>query len=211
VRTRYCRLCGMPSDALIHVGGDPDRCHAFEAKPREWPILFRAPLVRANRQGRKTETRRLSPRLADAKPGDLIVVRETWRADTAWDAHKPSEIAEGAAIWYEADGPGAERPRAGKLRPSIFLPRWASRDVYPILSVRAERLQEITEEGARAEGALFHDGGGVGHSGWRHDPNHGFVYATARDSYFHLWVKINGEPSLRDNPIVWVISYRRAQ
>jgi len=198
----------MPPDAAIHAGNHPERCHPFEARPREWPILFRARLVRANREGRKNQTRRISPRWLAAKPGDVIVVRESWRADVAWDLRKPSDIGSGAAIWYEADGDGSKRPRAGKLRPSIYLPRWACRDVYPIVAdVRPELLQDISEEDAIAEGltAWKRDDGKIFYGGelpdvWETDP---------RRAYRRLWDSINARTaSWESNPTVYVVTYQ---
>lgn len=203
MKPRLCRHCGQPKDAPIHTGGHPERCHDFEGAPREWPILFRAPLVRANREGRKTVTRRLSPKWAEARPGDLIVVRESWRADVAWDEAKPSNIDHGVRIWYEADG-GAHGTTAGKLRPSIFLPRWASRDVYPIVSVRAEKLHAITTDEARAEG-FSSDPVPAKINGKRgtvsfFDPLHWFT---------HIWEAINGdEAPWVSNPTVYRVEYK---
>src|SRR6478609_1878995 len=59
--------------------------------------------------------------------GDRIWTRESWRADKAYDSFKPKVLPKSAAIWYEADGSKKGDGIPGKLRPSIFLPRWASR------------------------------------------------------------------------------------
>jgi len=162
---------------------------------KEWMILFRAPLVRANREGRKEVTRRLSPKWATAKPGDVIVVRETWRAPVKWDSRKPSEVYGDEDIWYEADGQAPAK--FGKLRPSIFLPRWASRDIYPIVSVRQERLQDITEDEARREGI----------EPWPSDDPSRIAW-TAVDSYRVLWDQINGSDApWTNNPLVFRVEY----
>lgn len=165
---------------------------------KEWMVLFRAPLVRANREGRKDVTRRLSPKWATAKPGDLLVVRETWRAPVKWDDRKPSEVYGDEDIWYEADGKAPAK--FGKLRPSIFLPRWASRDIYPIVSVRQERLQDITEDEARREGVYP-------------DKTPGLAPITARSVYAETWDEINSRDGVlwADNPWVWVVSYRTTE
>jgi hypothetical protein len=58
----------------------------------------------------------------------------------------------------------------------------------------------------------YHDGRGIGHSGYRHDRNHGVVYGTAREAFAVGWDKINGKTGRRwsDNPFVWVVEFRRA-
>ena len=94
-----------------------------------------------------------------------------------------------------------------KWRPSIHMPRWASRITLEITSVRVERLQDIAEDGAKAEGAAWHDGGRYGHSGWRHDEKD--VHSDARSAYARLWEEINGHGSWAANPWVWVIQFRK--
>lgn len=85
--------------------------------------------------------------------GDLIYVKETYSLPSLFDNSKPSEIDPRAAgvVRYLADGKRA----SGKTRPSIFMTRWASRITLEITSVRVERLQEITNDDAQAEGPPF--------------------------------------------------------
>ena len=78
-----------------------------------------------------------------------------------------------------------------RKRPSIFMPRWASRITLEIESVRVERLQDITEADARAEGVPA-------------DTRDGF----SRAAYVTLWESINGKGSWAKNPWVWVIDFR---
>ena len=78
-----------------------------------------------------------------------------------------------------------------------------------ITEVRVERVQEITEEDSRAEGILSHDGRGIGHSGYRYDIEHGYVYDTARAAFAALWKSINGPKFWNANPFVWVIKFKR--
>ena len=87
------------------------------------------------------------------------------------------------------------------------MPRWASRITLEVTGVRVERLQQTSEEDARAEGAMFHDGRGIGHSGWRHD--YADVHDDARSSFAAIWQSINGPKSWAVNPWVWVVSFRR--
>ena len=94
----------------------------------------------------------------------------------------------------------------------MFMPRRASRIDLEITGVRVERLQDITEADAVAEGMQFHDGNGVGHSGWRHDVNHGFVYPSAREAFAQAWDSINQKRAKwYSNPWVWVYEFRRVK
>ncbi len=110
----------------------------------------------------------------------------------------------------EGDRPKQTRER-GEIgwRPSIHMPRWASRITLEITGVRVERLHDISEDDAKAEGATFHDGRGIGHSGWRHDYKD--VHADARSSFARLWTDINGAGSWAANPWVWAIEFRRVE
>lgn len=91
-------------------------------------------------------------------------------------------------------------------KPSIFMSRWASRITLEITSVRVERLQDITEADAKAEGIEQHQECFLDYSfrgpiqRWISDP----VL-----SYRSLWEKINGKGSWDANPWVWVIQFRR--
>lgn len=149
--------------------------------------------------------------------GDRIWVKETWQALWADADQAPPfglESREGWAIGYPAtDGVQEwhheDRGLVTRCEPSIFMRRWMSRITLDLTEVRVERLQDISEEDAIAEGAAFHDGRGVGHSGWRHDERD--VFGTARDSFCHLWSEINGADSWALNPWVWALSFRQCE
>ena len=89
------------------------------------------------------------------------------------------------------------RPREITWRPSIHMPRWASRISLGITSVRVERLQDISEADAIAEGVRnsLHLPGG----------------RFARENFAHLWWTINGDGSWESNPWVWVIEFKRVE
>src|SRR5579872_7240504 len=117
------------------------------------PIIFSAPMVRALRGGRKTMTRRLatSP-LAKARAGDRLWVRESF---TLYDREEPIEggkfFRRVPTPMYAADYEGFNKPdRDWSWSPSIHMPRWASRLTLIVTAVKVERLQEISEEDARA-------------------------------------------------------------
>lgn len=85
--------------------------------------------------------------------------------------------------------------------PSIFMPRWASRILLEVVSVRVERLNNINESDCIAEGT---PGG--------HGSIPGYNYsATPLEHYCHLWESINGAGSWTSNPWVWVIEFKRVQ
>lgn len=88
--------------------------------------------------------------------------------------------------------------------PSIHMPRWASRITLEITDVRVERLQEITEEDAKAEGAAEARCGIAGYA--MDDP----VYSH-RTGFVRLWTDINGADSWKDDPWVWVVSFKRLE
>ena len=189
---------------------------------KERPIIFGAPMVHAILEGRKTQTRRIiatsSPRshilpgysggnlpfqCPYGQTGDRLWVRETFSGPdcmeaTAYNkAAPPSKWGRGSRIWYWADGnpPGGDWTRP---RPSIHMPRWASRITLEVTGVQVERLQDITPADCVEEG-------------YQSPP--GTRYAqeelAALDWYRDLWEQINGPGSWDANPWVWVISFRR--
>ena len=85
------------------------------------------------------------------KPGDLLWCREAWFAEPRFDHLPPREIPKGSPIWYAADG--RRLAEAGKPRSARFMCRWMSRSTDRLTDIRPERLQDISEEDAKAEGA----------------------------------------------------------
>lgn len=78
-------------------------------------------------------------------------------------------------------------------RPSIHMPRWASRITLEITDIRVERLQDITEGDARSEGVTLSNPRILSH----------------RDEFRQLWGDIYGCDGWRSNPWVWVIAFKR--
>jgi hypothetical protein len=127
------------------------------------PIIFSGPMVRALLEGRKTQTRRLatSP-LRRCEVGDRLWVREAFRMPDAFDHKSPAAAAKmvdpehGPNRFFEADSAvrsaGSYTGTPGKLRPSIHMPRWASRLTLVVEDVRPEQLQSISDTDARDEG-----------------------------------------------------------
>lgn len=91
--------------------------------------------------------------------------------------------------------------------PSIHMPRWASRITLEITAVRVERLNDISEADARAEGVAPLRGGF-----WRHyQPGWTQHQLSARGSFVTLWKSIYGADSWDANPWVWVIEFKRVE
>lgn len=133
--------------------------------------------------------------------GDRLYVREN-----GWQRPERTQkmMREGADTWepyyYDADGyndTDSEQFKAWgfKRRPSIHMPRAASRILLEIVSVRVERLQDISEVDALYEGAVRDESVG---------PFGGYV-----SGYRALWESIIGPGSWAANPWVWAISFRR--
>jgi hypothetical protein len=204
---------------------------------KERPILFSAPMVRALLRGEKTQTRRRvkpqpahgcryemngsgthalhlssvpghecvppTARSVDHRlpcpygvPGDRLWVRETFR------------LGAGAfsTPHYRADED--EPPAPGQWKPSIFMPRYASRITLEVTGVRVQRVRDITEDDAIAEGIVETGEVFMGCNlyDYRDAPREGIM--TARGAYARLWCDINGASSWDENPIVWAVSFK---
>ncbi len=195
---------------------------------KERPILFKGPLVRAILEGRKTVTRRevkgsglvwLDNFLAEyvanpennlcpyGNPGDRLWVRETWARVGNCD---PGYLTFGAT-YPDCLPPELENiPAHNEIRwkPSIHMFRRDSRILLEITAVRIERLQDVTEEQARAEGIT--DGGCL-NCGNNEPCGCDCPTPSAVDSFCYLWNEINGAGAWEGNPWVWVISFRRVE
>ena len=213
---------------------------------KERPILFSGPMVRAILEGRKTQTRRIikpqppsylqppnrefrpihgtdlwgafavagsaaAVRSQDTikcpygKPGDRLWVRETW-------GHNP----EGPGYVYRSDGDFDMKFHGDRWRPSIHMPRWASRITLEVTGVRVERLRDISEEDALAEGVERGNGRWmVGDESYQRDiygfwvPGRHERHNAPSHAFRSLWESINGPGSWDANPFVWVVEFRR--
>ncbi len=146
------------------------------------------------------------------KPRDRIWVRETFCPvdDTQYGGEKwvdyratPKFEASHPAGWDSAPNDA----EALKWRPSIHMPRWASRILLEITDVRVERLNAINEHDAQAESVAKLRGGF-----WKHyQPGWTQHQLSARGSFVTLWKSIYGDESWNSNPWVWVISFERIE
>lgn len=92
-------------------------------------------------------------------------------------------------------------------KPGIHMPRWASRITLEVTGVRVERLHDISEEDAKAEGVTF---GEVADYTINGEPGRAAIF-NARDAFAYLWAGINGADSWKANPWVWCVSFRRVE
>ena len=179
----------------------------------ERPIIFSAPMVRAILEGRKSMTRRIvkfndsgrvklngkqwhieDPDAINGCPygtvGDRLWVKETFMGTKdclSYRATDPRQVIEfGFDRWT----------------PSIYMPRWASRITLEIVSVRVERVREISGPDCIAEGVnkltRVDDGPPLGGNPWREQ----------KAAFRSLWQSINGPGSWDLNPYVWAISFK---
>lgn len=215
-----------------------------EVKDR--PILMRPEMARATLDDLKTQTRRVVkpqplPGIGESKPfrmapdkcpygkpGDRLWVKEThWRCGR-WAVHGVTK--KGKPAWrFEASNsyttafedlnkaPLKNRSQQGwHKRPSIFLRRKDSRITLEIVAVRVERLQDISEADAVAEGVrrvtkdnqlfkfcVYDSGADMSSTPWA------IMRSTAVGAYAELWESINGKGSWEKNPWVWVITFKR--
>lgn len=143
------------------------------------------------------------------QPGDLIWVRETYKIEGSM-SHGESVLG----VKYKADGRWIQNDSKEVFeifhkskegwRPNIFLPKVAARIWLQVTDIRVERLQDITEQDAQAEGMEKID---ESIFCWRH---YGGKYAgcsDARTSFQSIWQSINGDESWNSNPWVWVNSF----
>lgn len=201
---------------------------------KERPLLFSAPMVRAYLAGMKTQTRRIvkdtdvrdvgafgiaayvTSRAVKERgrtignrditktcpyggPGDRLWVKETFVYRTKHNRY-----------YYRANHPVHDPYAHDGWRPSIFMPRKASRITLEITEVRIERLQEISEEDACAEGApmLVVGHGTITPDDLKAEPGY-WSPNLYRAGYEDLWESINGPGSWEANPWVWAISFPR--
>jgi len=161
-------------------------------------------------------------------PGDVLWVKEPWRTSRNFDELSPKQIGEAcrnadcpkpwAPIRYEADGAEVNWAREirdgfgdewGRYRHCRFMPRWACRLELPIHTVRVERLHDITEADAAAEG-VEPPGFGRGEvDAERAAELLGWPPKSRRAWFAAAWDRINGKRApWASNPWVWVIEWK---
>lgn len=210
-------------------------------QPKERPILFSAPMVRAILEGRKTVTRRevkkqaaldclaagfepaflALPGNADlcpyGQPGDRLWVRETWA--------QPSNLDPGPTV-YRATYPDCLKDQgwenlppidAIRWKPSIHMFRRDSRILLEITAVRVERLQGGEGETAHDSRYLAEGINRIHHGDGQHY-YHAFKsepgpgnWLDPFDAWRELWAEVNGADSWNANPWVWVVEFKQVK
>ena len=155
--------------------------------------------------------------------GDILYVRETWAWCPCWNCgvdgdwkeccHKSDrkysdKKTECGCYVYRASCKENEYPSADGWHPSIHMPKEAARTWLKVTDVRVERLQDITEDGAKAEGANWKNGQNVG---WEEK-----MKRTAKERFSEIWDSTIKKSDLDRygwdaNPWVWVIEFERCE
>lgn len=201
---------------------------------RVLPILFNTEMVRAILDGRKSCTRRVIKHNVDAilnspyhmehpevedkqiisklclppyQLGDILYVRETW---CALPVNEAGHMRGHSVYYYKVDGDLRPEGWRGNWHPSIHMPKEAARIWLKVTDVRVERLQEITEDGAKAEGAI--DNRGFIHS----TENEYASIHTAREHFTEIWNSTIKKSDIDRygwdaNPYVFVIEFERCE
>jgi hypothetical protein len=173
--------------------------------------------------------------------GERLWVRETWYCDQfevqkgpylqPADMHDLDQSREDGELVYAADGLAPYEQEQPTWKPSIHMPRWACRILLEITDVRVERLQDISDDQAQAEGCFFTDyGRKCGHSGkgwtevgdcpapkehhpqrdgwmWDKTTSHEQCLGAPRWAFASLWNSTGGDWDA--NPWVWVVEFKR--
>ncbi|WP_338508673.1 hypothetical protein [Pseudomonas poae] len=200
---------------------------------KERPILFSAPMVRAILEGRKTVTRReIKTRMRSADTSFELHQQPdgSWRpmhtfeescmddqgtehpitcpygqsGDRLWVRETHADI--GCRLTYRADTDDGAHCQVKKWTPAIHMFRRHSRILLEITDVRVERLQDISEDQAKAEGVrLYTDHAELGE--WWHVDGIDTYSADPRKSFELLWSSVGGDWVA--NPWVWVVEFKR--
>lgn len=180
------------------------------------PIIFSAPMIRAILDGRKSQTRRIIKLSAKYQCGDRLWVRENGiQLGNAIDKGYGPDGYEICGFRYAADNSTIylagmfEGHDYERRRNSIYMPRWASRLTLTVTDVRIQRLHDISEKDAKAEGVESREGY------WGTWNNDGTMKCGgspfAREAFRCLWVNIHGTDAWDKNPWVAAITFTAEQ
>lgn len=209
---------------IIHPQPKLERnVHAPVMAPDFWSWSYRNVHYHTNRPA---IDRLMEPHCPYGKPGDILGVREA-----AWlwcekvrdgktkkgnpkfryvpvQHDKPVIYAAGITTKpIERFSPGIPGARFGyRLKIPRYLPGWAVRTTLEILSIRVERLQDISDEDAKAEGVESTEFFAVAQQAVKD----GAPFSVWHLAFCGLWASINGPESWAANPFVWVITFKRA-
>lgn len=196
-----------PRRPIGFLGGEGE-----EDDPGEWGYFFDGPdhngyAVLARGLEERHNHGRISIRCPYGEVGDRLWVRETWQTTTTPDDRDVTKLV------YAADWDG-KRPgfceEEWSWRPPLFMPRWASRILLEIAEVRIQRLQDISEEDARAEG-VKRDDAPCDHKRASCEEI-GCLGPTHRSTFCELWDSLNAKRApWVENPWVWAITFKRVE
>ena len=185
---------------------------------KDKPIIFNSEMVRAMLDGRKTQTRRvIKPKhicmpawkwldvCPYGKPGDRLWVRETWYCPKQYGGTYQRE-----KLIYKADS----TPNKRGWKPSIHMPRWASRITLLVKDVRVERVQDISPSDCECEGIVgtTHASpvNGLPYENYRYGEHEG---GDPKEAFAMLWDSIDKKRGFgwSENPWVWVVEFERVK
>ena len=202
---------------------------------KERGMLFNSAMVRALLDGCKTQTRRIAKVTPDqcedigifyaehscphGQPGDRIWVRETFQPIFAEGREHGADAPDwGTGEGYKVTYPATDEVIewidgddniTSRCKPSTNMPRWASRILLEIVSVRVEQLQDISKPDALAEGITPNCVRQFSLFGASKEEREAMYRDAAVDPYRALWESTNGPESWSANPWVWVIEFKR--
>jgi len=191
------------------------------------PILFSTLMVQAILNGKKSQTRRVI-KFPDGLTGSHLVgtpgdpdnpIGLMWAGGIKRPKYQPSDILWVRETWCNINWPGIEPEyfffadaldaedydrSEWSWKPSIHMPKAAARIFLRVTGVRAERLQDITEDDAYKEGCRYGD---------RYGGPNSTPALSARQSFMWLWQRINAKRGYDWplNPWVWVYTFERCE
>jgi hypothetical protein len=176
------------------------------------PIIFSGPMVKALIAGSKTQTRRILKKGCPASrnlilpdgPNKGAVQMDYATGDRLYVREAIDKVSEPGSVFYRADYDAAYPGGSSGLgwRPSIHMPRWASRLTLTVTDARVDRLHEINESDAKAEGIMQ-----VGDGLFDYHDHAEIRFKTAKAAFRDLWNSIHGPEAWDANPWVSAISF----
>jgi len=180
----------------------------------DYPVIFSAPMIRALFDGRKTMTRRMAwhsnkktgadyvekaraSSWQKVAAGDQLWVREAFQVPALCDIQYRATSTERIGHW---------NPEIGPWRPSIHMPRWASRLTLVVTATKIERLQDISEADAIAEGVTKVKDACHVIKGFDYDLS-GLCHTSAVTPFEKLWTHLHGDEAWDANPEVVALTF----
>jgi hypothetical protein len=186
-KTQTRRVVKLTEDGKFICRRDPRYITACEIKDGIGPWWH----PHAGHPGEPLPLERIHAASPYGEPGDRLWVRETWAKGFKHIFYRANQHDDFGSEIINLET-GERTPLIWK--PSIHMPRWASRITLEVTGIRVERLQEISEEDAKGEGF------GIDTE---------FCKSPPRVDFSHTWEKLYGLQSWIDNPWVWAVEFKR--